>query len=343
MGEKGFYDVRRSSPPGRADRRRGRAHLQPVRAPQPLVRRRRHRGPQLLGVHAPRQQRLQSGVDQPAQVPARGRHLRRRELQRHRRRRVHCAGDPGGQRRLPDREDRRELAAVTASSGLGYANLGRAAHGPGPALRLRRGPRLGGVDHRAHDGPRLRRVGPHRRRAWAPSRASTTTAKPCSTCCRCTGPRWPRSTRSWSRWSCSSAAQEAWDDAVELGEQFGVRNSQASVLAPTGTIALMLDCDTTGVEPDLGLVKTKKLVGGGTMSIVNQTVPRALAQARLHAGADRRHHLVHRRAQVDRGGAAPESRPPARCSPARWATTPSTTLGPHPHDGGGAALPVAAR
>jgi ribonucleoside-diphosphate reductase alpha chain len=75
-----------------------------------------------------------------------------------------------------------------------------------------------------------------------------------------------------------SAAQEAWDDAVELGEQYGVRNSQASVLAPTGTIALMLDCDTTGVEPDLGLVKTKKLVGGGTMSIVNQTVPRALAR-----------------------------------------------------------------
>ena len=75
-----------------------------------------------------------------------------------------------------------------------------------------------------------------------------------------------------------SAAQEAWDDAVELAEQYGVRNSQASVLAPTGTIGLMMDCDTTGIEPDLGLVKTKKLVGGGTMSIVNQTVPRALRQ-----------------------------------------------------------------
>jgi ribonucleoside-diphosphate reductase alpha chain len=75
-----------------------------------------------------------------------------------------------------------------------------------------------------------------------------------------------------------SAAQEAWDLAVELGESYGVRNSQASVLAPTGTIGLLMDCDTTGVEPDLGLVKTKKLVGGGTMSIVNQTVPRALAQ-----------------------------------------------------------------
>jgi len=74
------------------------------------------------------------------------------------------------------------------------------------------------------------------------------------------------------------AAQEAWETAVELGQQHGVRNSQASVLAPTGTIGLLMDCDTTGVEPDLGLVKTKKLVGGGTMSIVNQTVPRALAR-----------------------------------------------------------------
>lgn len=72
------------------------------------------------------------------------------------------------------------------------------------------------------------------------------------------------------------AAVAAWDEAVELGELYGVRNSQASVLAPTGTIGLMMDCDTTGIEPDLGLVKVKKLVGGGTMSIVNQTVPRAL-------------------------------------------------------------------
>jgi len=78
--------------------------------------------------------------------------------------------------------------------------------------------------------------------------------------------------------SLLSAAQESWDRAVELAEQYGVRNSQASVLAPTGTIGLLMDCDTTGIEPDLGLVKTKKLVGGGTMSIVNQTIPRALAK-----------------------------------------------------------------
>ncbi|MGQ0433314.1 MAG: vitamin B12-dependent ribonucleotide reductase [Microthrixaceae bacterium] len=75
-----------------------------------------------------------------------------------------------------------------------------------------------------------------------------------------------------------SAAQECWDEANELAADVGVRNSQASVLAPTGTIGLMMDCDTTGIEPDLGLCKVKKLVGGGTMQIVNQTVPRALAR-----------------------------------------------------------------
>ncbi len=73
-----------------------------------------------------------------------------------------------------------------------------------------------------------------------------------------------------------SAAKQSWDEAVSLGERFGYRNAQASVLAPTGTIGLMMDCDTTGIEPELALVKTKKLVGGGTMQFVNQTVPRAL-------------------------------------------------------------------
>jgi ribonucleoside-diphosphate reductase alpha chain len=73
-----------------------------------------------------------------------------------------------------------------------------------------------------------------------------------------------------------SAAAECWDEAVELGERYGIRNAQASVLAPTGTIGFMMDCDTTGVEPDFSLTKFKKLVGGGNMIIVNQTIPRAL-------------------------------------------------------------------
>lgn len=72
------------------------------------------------------------------------------------------------------------------------------------------------------------------------------------------------------------AARESWDDAVDHGEKFGYRNSQVSVLAPTGTIGFMMDCDTTGIEPDLALVKHKRLVGGGVIKIVNNTVPMAL-------------------------------------------------------------------
>jgi ribonucleoside-diphosphate reductase alpha chain len=75
-----------------------------------------------------------------------------------------------------------------------------------------------------------------------------------------------------------AAAKQAWDEAVELGEDFGYRNAQATVLAPTGTIGFMMDCDTTGVEPDIALVKYKKLVGGGLMKIVNGTVPMALGK-----------------------------------------------------------------
>src|SRR5579862_7906140 len=72
------------------------------------------------------------------------------------------------------------------------------------------------------------------------------------------------------------AAQESWDDALALGEQHGFKNSQVTVLAPTGTIGFMMDCDTTGIEPDLALVKYKKLVGGGLIKIVNNTVPAAI-------------------------------------------------------------------
>ncbi len=73
-----------------------------------------------------------------------------------------------------------------------------------------------------------------------------------------------------------SAARRSWDEAVALGELHGHRNAQATVLAPTGTISFLMDCDTTGIEPDFSLVKVKELVGGGQMTIVNRTVPRAL-------------------------------------------------------------------
>ena len=73
-----------------------------------------------------------------------------------------------------------------------------------------------------------------------------------------------------------SEANKQWDSCLAIGDKNGWRNAQASVLAPTGTIGLMMDCDTTGIEPDFSLVKFKKLVGGGSMQIVNQTVPQAL-------------------------------------------------------------------
>ena len=126
-----------------------------------------------------------------------------------------------------------------------------------------------------------------------------------------------------------AGAKQAWDDAVELGEDFGYRNAQATVLAPTGTIGFMMDCDTTGVEPDIALVKYKKLVGGGMMKIVNQTVPMALGKLGYTARADRRHHQVHRRAGNHRRRAAPDGARPAgvrlRVQGARRASARSTT------------------
>src|SRR5437762_11164022 len=74
------------------------------------------------------------------------------------------------------------------------------------------------------------------------------------------------------------AAVRSWDEALSLGERFGFKNAQISVIAPTGTIAFMMDCDTTGIEPDIALIKYKWLVGGGVIKIVNNTVPEALTK-----------------------------------------------------------------
>ena len=76
----------------------------------------------------------------------------------------------------------------------------------------------------------------------------------------------------------------AWDTALALGEKHGFRNAQVTVIAPTGTIGLVMDCDTTGIEPDFALVKFKKLAGGGYFKIINRLVPRGLARARLRRG-----------------------------------------------------------
>ena len=134
------------------------------------------------------------------------------------------------------------------------------------------------------------------------------------------------------------AAADAWERAIDDARRNGVRNSQASVLAPTGTIGLAMDCDTTGIEPDLALVKTKKLVGGGTMSIVNQTIPRALHRLGYTPGSGRRHHRLHRRTHVGARCAAPGRRTPpgVRLLDGRQH---DPLRGSHPHDGCGATVP----
>ena len=86
-----------------------------------------------------------------------------------------------------------------------------------------------------------------------------------------------------------NAARTAWDHALELGERNGFRNAQATVIAPTGTIGLVMDCDTTGVEPDFALVKFKKLAGGGYFKIINQSVP--LARRSVVFAPSKNHHL----------------------------------------------------
>ncbi len=137
------------------------------------------------------------------------------------------------------------------------------------------------------------------------------------------------------------AARSSWDEAVELGEQFGYRNAQATVLAPTGTIGFMMDCDTTGVEPDIALVKYKKLVGGGLMKIVNTTVPMALKKlgyndeqiAEIVAYIDEQ--------RDDRGRAVPQGPAPAGVRlrvQGRQGPALDPLHGPHPDDGRDAAL-----
>ena len=84
------------------------------------------------------------------------------------------------------------------------------------------------------------------------------------------------------------AAKRAWDKALALGEQHGFRNAQATVIAPTGTIGLVMDCDTTGIEPDFALVKFKKLAGGGYFKIINRAVPEALRALGYTRSRDRR-------------------------------------------------------
>ncbi len=118
-------------------------------------------------------------------------------------------------------------------------------------------------------------------------------------------------------------ATKAWDAVVKVGEKNGYRNAQASVLAPTGTIGFMMDCDTTGIEPDFSLVKFKKLVGGGSMQIVNLTIPRALKK------------LGYTEETIERSSSSSPTRvtsstPPASSSSTTRSSTPPWVRAPSP-------------
>ena len=96
------------------------------------------------------------------------------------------------------------------------------------------------------------------------------------------------------------AARTVWDQVLEAGRRHGYRNAQATVLAPTGTISFLMDCDTTGIEPDIALVKYKQLAGGGMLKIINQTVPLALADVGLRPAEDRIDLGLHQQRRHDR-------------------------------------------
>ena len=190
----------------------------------------------------------------------------------------HRAGDPGRQLELPDEGDRAEQPRLPAARPR-LREPRRAADVARPAVRQRRGARLRGGDHRGDARRGLRAVGARRARSRRAVRRlrEEPRAVPARHAQAPRGAQGHRPDAACRRTS-SSARRRSWDECVELGEQHGYRNAQATVLAPTGTIGFMMDCDTTGVEPDIALVKYKKLVGGGLMKIVNNTVPMALAK-----------------------------------------------------------------
>ena len=304
----------------------------------------RHRAHQRLQpvqrVHAPRQLGLQPGLDQPAQVPAtRTDHVRRRGLhatpsRSSSRRRRSWSATPTTRPTTIAETSRSSASSASATPtsarmlmalGLPYDSTeGRAwaaaitslmtghAYATSARIASRMGPFAGFADNEEHmlDVLRMHRDASCQIDERAGARPS------------CWPPASRRGTRPWPAARSSACA-----------------TARPAVLAPTGTIGLMMDCDTTGIEPDLGLVKLKKLVGGGTMSIVNQTIPRALRRLGYSAAADRRDHRLHRRAQVDPRRPAPDRRAPAgvRLLDGRQR---HPLRGSRPHDGRGAAVPL---
>ena len=199
-----------------------------------------------------------------------------RVVRAHGRRHAARAGDRRRALQLPDRGDRAERARLPPARPR-LRQPRRLPDEQRHALRLRPRPRRRGGDHRADDRPRLPPLGGDRGRARAlrPLRGEPRAAQQRDAHAPRRLLRDPRRRPAWTR-SCwrrrGARGTRRWSSASSSG----YRNAQATVLAPTGTISFLMDCDTTGVEPDFSLVKFKELVGGGQMTIVNKTVPLAL-------------------------------------------------------------------
>ena len=141
--------------------------------------------------------------------------------------------------------------------------------------------------------------------------------------------------------TCSREPAAAWDEAITIGKEHGFRNGQATVLAPTGTIGFMMDCDTTGIEPDIALIKYKRLVGGGMIKIVNNTTEEALARLGYDEGMRKEIIDYVDREETIEGAPGPQGRAPAGVRlrlPRGQRHAVDPLPGSHPHDGGGAAV-----
>ena len=196
--------------------------------------------------------------------------------------------------------------------GLGYANLGALLMATGLPYDSDEGRAYAAAITSLMCGEAYLAVVARSPRSSGPSRATRPTATRSSTSSACTATRRTRSRRTGVPTELYEAQTAVWDAALESGKQYGYKNGQVTVLAPTGTIGFMMDCDTTGVEPDLALVKYKKLVGGGTIKIVNKTVPLALKRLGYAEARGQRDRRLRRREGDDRGRAGLQARAPAR-------------------------------
>ena len=291
----------------------------------------------LQRVHARRRLGLQPGLAQPDEIPPRGRQLRRRADFEHAVDIVFLAQEIVVGFSTYPTEEITANANAFRQLGLGYANLGALLMSDGLPYDSDAGRNVAAAITALMTGRAYRQSALIAGGATGPYDEYEKNREPHNGVMRMHRDASYEVDGTGIKGDLLAAAQRSWDEAVELGEEHGYRNAQATVLAPTGTISFLMDCDTTGIEPDFSLVKFKELVGGGQMTIVNQSVPMALRRDRLLGGGDRPDQRPHRREEHDRRRARAEGRAPGglRRRGRRAGDLPHR---PHRHDGGDPAV-----